>query len=635
LPTARNRAVNRARLTGWLCLLALPSHSACARESVQPASLSAARAKSPAVAAPAPATRPAAATRPAVATASDAPSTAPAASPEPVVEADDKTASTGKTATRAPAAAESPARLEATAADEPLLARGQELFGKYCAICHGEQGDGAGQFAYLMNPRPRNFRGEFFKLYTTQNQVPTDDDLLRTISRGMPGSAMPPWGHLPRTDLQALVRFVRRIKQDAVTADAGRKLAAGDLNQEEAAQEIADRCTPGPAIIVPAEPAFDELRWFRGRRLYLEGCASCHGADGRPVESAVKYDEQGYPVPPRSFVDGIFKGGSEGYQLYARVMKGLRGTPMPSYEGTMSGDEAWDLVHYVQSLTRAGAQERAQLRMGTIVAPAVQGKLPDRPQAPEWEQSRPVYVALTPLWWTDERIEGLVVQALHNDTEVAFRLSWIDPTEDTRAVRQDEFRDGVAIQFSLSPDPPFYMGSPGEHGGVNIWYWKADRQKDLDSGRQDVADAYPNRAVDQYQRPDGVPMADSAFQGGDPASLRPYLAYLTSWAAGNLVADPGLNTSVECLVARGPGTLAGKPANVQRVAGQAVYERGAWYVQMQRGLDLPAGEEHGAADERAFRRGDYLPVSFAVWNGSAGDRDGKKNISIWQKLVIE
>jgi hypothetical protein len=27
-------------------------------------------------------------------------------------------------------------------------------------------------------------------------------------------------------------------------------------------------------------------------------------------------------------------------------------------------------------------------------------------------------------------------------------------------------------------------------------------------------------------------------------------------------------------------------------------------------------------------------VSFAVWNGSAGDRDGKKSVTIWQDLVI-
>jgi len=79
------------------------------------------------------------------------------------------------------------------ALEDPVLARGKELFAKQCAICHGEAGDGAGQFAYLMNPGPRNFQQGNFKLATTQNQIPTDEDLLRTISRGMPGSAMPPW----------------------------------------------------------------------------------------------------------------------------------------------------------------------------------------------------------------------------------------------------------------------------------------------------------------------------------------------------------------------------------------------------------------------------------------------------------
>ncbi len=56
---------------------------------------------------------------------------------------------------------------------------------------------------------------------------------------------------------------------------------------------------------------------------------------------------------------------------------------------------------------------------------------------------------------------------------------------------------------------------------------------------------------------------------------------------------------------------------------------------MQRTLEISQGKEHTGEDERAFRPGDYLPVSFAIWEGGAGDRDGKKNISIWQKPVIE
>lgn len=607
----------KAAFVGLLCSLGLGPLPACARERALPApeplvaKQVPAREKSPPVLLKKP------------------------AASRPAAQARSEGARPSVKAPQSQPAERSPTSATADSAEDAVAAHGRQLFGKYCIVCHGEKGDGAGKFAYLMNPRPRNFQQEPFKLYTTQNQIPADDDLIRTISRGMPGSAMPPWGHLPRADLQALVRFVRQIKREAVSADVEQMVVKGDVAQDKALQEVADRCDAGPAIVVPAEPVFDELRWFRGRKLYLDSCAACHGTDGKPVASAIKFDDQGFPVPPRSFVDGIFKGGSEGYQLYARIMKGLRGTPMPSNEDSVKGDEAWDLIHYVQSLARAGAQERAQLRMGTIVAPAVQGKLPDGPRAPEWDQSRPVYVALTPLWWIEDRIEGLVVQAMHNEKEVAFRLSWLDATEDTRAVQQNEFRDGVAIQFSLSPDPPFYMGSTGLHGGVNIWYWKADRQKDLEAGRQDVADAYPNKVVDLYQRYDARPMEGSATQGNDPATLQTYFTYLTSWASGNLVATPTLKTAVECLVARGPGTLSGKPPNMQLIDGKAVFERGVWYVQMQRSLELPDEHKNSEADERIFKPGDYLPVSFAVWNGSAGDRDGKKNISIWQKLVIE
>jgi DMSO reductase family type II enzyme heme b subunit len=521
-------------------------------------------------------------------------------------------------------------RTEVNAAD-PILSRGQALFAKQCAICHGDQGDGAGKFAYLMNPRPRNFQQGNFKLSTTQNQVPTEEDLLRTISRGMPGSAMPPWAHLPLSDLQALAKYVKQVHLDAVTAEATK--SAGSA--ADVAESIAKRTQPGPALNVPPEPAFDDLHWFRGRKIYLEACASCHGADGHPVADAVKFDNEGYPVPPRSFVNGIFKGGSESHQLYARVVKGIKGTPMPSSEGVYKDDEVWDLIHYVQSLAKVGAQERAQLRQGTLVAPKVAGTLPPGPTDAAWNQARPLYVGLTPLWWTEDRVEGLVVQALHNEKDLALRFSWLDPNPDDRAVRQDEFRDAVAVQFALSSDPPFYMGSAGEGGGVNIWMWKADRQKNIATGYQDVDAAFPDRAVDMYPEQDFRLVDMTVTEWPRDVITKHSPEFITAWGAGNLVADPQLKTPVECLVARGPGTLAGKPANVQVVEGQAAFERGVWYVQMQRSMPLPHDCEHAGGDERAFQSGDYLPVSFAIWNGSAGDRDGKKNISIWQKLVIE
>lgn len=520
--------------------------------------------------------------------------------------------------------------------ETPELARGRELFVKQCAICHGDQGDGAGQFAYLMNPRPRNLKTGKFKLTTTQNLIPSNEDLLRTISRGMPGSAMPPWGHLPLADLKALVAFVRSVHLNALRAELDAGVKDGTYTPDEVPALLAARTQPGLPIIVPPEPKSDDLRWFNGRRVYLQGCASCHGPDGHPLPDAVKFDDEGYPDPPRSFVNGIFKGGMDGAALYCRITKGMRGTPMPAYEGTYSDDELWDLIHYVQSLTRAGSQERAQLQQGTFTAPKVSGPLPSGPTDAAWSQARPLYVAMTPLWWIDARIEGLVVQSLHNDSEIALRLTWLDPTQDDRAVRIDEFRDAVAIQFALSSDPPFYMGDRSQHGGVNIWMWKADRQKNIADGYQDVDAAFPQRAADMYPE---CPirhkdMSNNDWPHGALSEHNPM--FITAWGAGNLVADPTINTSVESLAARGPGTLSGRPRNVQLVQGQAVYERGTWTVQLQRALAAAdAKAPSNGSDERAFRSGDYLPVSFAIWNGSAGDRDGTKNISIWQKLVIE
>ena len=215
-----------------------------------------------------------------------------------------------------------------SALSDPMISRGKELFAKHCVICHGEEGDGAGKFAYLMNPRPRNLQQGNFKLATTQNQVPSDEDLLRTISRGMPGSAMPPWGHLPLSDLRALVAFVRDIRTRAAREESQVLVAKGELDAGALESFVNSRITPGLQVIVPPEPSADDIRWFNGRRIYLEACASCHGADGQPVADAVKYDAEGYPVPPRSFVNGIFKGGSEGHQLYVRIAKGLNTTTL-------------------------------------------------------------------------------------------------------------------------------------------------------------------------------------------------------------------------------------------------------------------------------------------------------------------
>src|SRR5256885_16825431 len=61
-----------------------------------------------------------------------------------------------------------------------------------CASCHGKDGRGDGPAAFSIGkyraPRPRDFtRGRFALRSTPTGTLPTDDDLLRTVERGIPG----------------------------------------------------------------------------------------------------------------------------------------------------------------------------------------------------------------------------------------------------------------------------------------------------------------------------------------------------------------------------------------------------------------------------------------------------------------
>ena len=71
---------------------------------------------------------------------------------------------------------------------------GKALYLKYCAQCHGENGDGEGYAAPHLRPRPRNFTTGKFKVRTTPNgALPTHQDLVNIIRRGMPYTSMPAW----------------------------------------------------------------------------------------------------------------------------------------------------------------------------------------------------------------------------------------------------------------------------------------------------------------------------------------------------------------------------------------------------------------------------------------------------------
>ncbi|HEX6210208.1 MAG TPA: ethylbenzene dehydrogenase-related protein [Methylomirabilota bacterium] len=503
----------------------------------------------------------------------------------------------------APTASISPA----TSAE--LLALGRRLYDKQCASCHGASGRGDGEAAYLLYPRPRDLVAGAFRLVSTWERVPTDEDLYRTISRGMPGSAMPSWSHLSEEERRALVRYVKALR-------------ASPLVVAPATDKGEGQSGTGVIAVPPRAPFTPEARALALER-FADACASCHGLTGKGDGAEEQKDEAGYPTRPRDLTVGVFKGDPDPVQLYRRIVAGMPGSPMPMSDWA-HGADAWHLVDLIRSWSSEAQRRRAEMQTFTIVARRVT-RVPDHPDAGTWRLATPVNLHLMPLWWRSDRPEELTVRAVHDGSQVALLLVWADTSQDHTAMRPQDFRDAVAVQLSPTPDPPFFaMGGPGQ--AVNIWMWKSERQADLEPAFQDLEKVYPNLGIDSYPNlkaaPVEQPTRHALTLGSDPL-------FVTGWGAGNIVSDPLRPSPAEDLVAQGFGTLRARGRGDQAVDARGVYTTGTYRVMLRRDL---RGRGEGAV---SLQPGATVPVGFAVWNGSAGDRDGKKSVTIWQELVLE
>ncbi len=500
-----------------------------------------------------------------------------------------------------------PAR-QLTATPE-LVDRGRELYRRRCTACHGEDGQGDGEAAYLLYPKPRNFVRGQFRFVSTWDGVPTDEDLFRVVSRGIPGSAMPSWAHLSEADRWALVHFTKSLSGEPLRVEPTISPAGGEAGQG--------------VIEVPPEPPEDSASVDLGRALFAEHCAKCHGplGHGDGPTAATLVDDAGFPIRPRDLNSGVFKGSPRPELLYRRIVAGIPGTPMPQ-SAFESPTDGWHLVHYVRSLSSERLRERAEMKRFRITAGRA-AHIPDHPDSGEWRSAPPVNLHLMPLWWRYDRPEYVTVQALHDGEQLALLLTWADASHDQAAIRPQDFRDGAAVQLATGPDEPFFaMGEKGRF--INIWMWKSDREADL-TGFHDIDWQYPNIGIDSYPNLKRSryeqPVRHALTVDSDPT-------FITGWGAGNIVADPMRRSSAEDLQAQGFGTLRARPAADQEVEATGIYDKGSYRVMFRRAL-VPRGE--GAA---VLTPGATVSVGFAIWNGSAGDRDGKKSVSIWQDLVI-
>jgi cytochrome c oxidase cbb3-type subunit 2 len=194
-------------------------------------------------------------------------------------------------------------------------------------------GRGDGPAAHLLVPRPRDFTLGRYKIRSTESgSVPSDDDLLRSVRKGLYGSAMPGWETLlPDADIMDVVGYIKSFSK---------RFAADPPNPIT----IPPRIPTSPQSLASGTAVYEKLQ-----------CGKCHGTDGRGTgATATRFvDDWQQPLRATDLTEPwTFHGGATAVDIYMRFRAGMSGTPMPSFADAASDVEMWDLANYVVSMAR-------------------------------------------------------------------------------------------------------------------------------------------------------------------------------------------------------------------------------------------------------------------------------------------
>lgn len=221
-----------------------------------------------------------------------------------------------------PAPSPSPAAYELLVpapADTSDLAAGQAVYAANCSGCHGDNGRGRTEGGQALRPVPFDLAD--FRLPSAQ--------VVRALTEGIPGTAMPAWNNLPRSQFHAVLDYVLSLPQTP-------------------ALRPSEQWAPEPALMEA------------GKRVFDTHCTRCHGANG-----AGDGPEAGsYKRPPANFhqIEVSFRGAD------SVIRNGVPGSGMPAWP-LLTPAEIQAVTVYIRSFYQQPLAANAVLQPAKERAP--------------------------------------------------------------------------------------------------------------------------------------------------------------------------------------------------------------------------------------------------------------------------
>ncbi len=479
---------------------------------------------------------------------------------------------------------------------------GKGLYLKYCSQCHGEKGDGEGYATPHLHPRPRDFTTGKFKVRTTPTgALPTHQDLVNVIRRGMPYTSMPGWPNLSSQDVSNLAYFLKTFSPDFSNPEI----------------------VPQP-VPLPGAPRATNESIELGKTLYQEtGCVRCHGTLGRgdgPSAPTLR-DDWGHSIRAADLSQSwTFRGGSSREDIFRTMTTGLNGTPMPGFLEALTPEQRWAITDFIVSLSGNSGPGYANL----VVARRVQDPI-DLAKGAASFASAPVArfpiigQIMEPGRAFHPPATSVTVQAIYDADSIALLVRW----HDMSAQKTGENGPSLPVPPEEEEAPAAGAAAGGSGGAESIF------------GEEEVAPAPAGQAQDPFADAADAP-AGAPSEFSDAVSIqipsqvptdarKPYFIFgdaqnpVDLWFFDLAGPDP--------LQFTGRGSAEIAPDDTGDLTGVASYDEGEWSVTFKRPLRATSGA--------TFSPGEFMPMAFSVWDGFSRERGNRRGLSLWYSLYME
>jgi cytochrome c len=482
---------------------------------------------------------------------------------------------------------------------------GKKLYLKNCSQCHGDKGDGEGYAATHLRPRPRNFTTGKFKVRTTPNgALPTHQDLVNIIRRGMPYTSMPAWPDLADAEVSDLAYFITTFSPEFSSTDS----------------------VPA-AVPLPRAPKATKASIELGKKLYEEtGCVKCHGTLGRGdgPSAPTLVDDWGHPIRAADLAQSwTLRGGSSREDIFRTMSTGFNGTPMPSFLDALTADQRWAITDFIDSLSGSEGPGYSNL----VVARHVQTPIDLAKGAANFASAPAARFPIVGQIMEPGRsfhppATNVTVQAIYDADSVALLVRW----HDMSAEKAGKAGPSLTVP-AAEEEEPAAGGSSGGSAGAS-----AGGSSGSVFGAEEVAPAPAGQAQDPFAEAAGAPPSEFAdavavqIPSQVPAGARkPYFIFGDGQNSVDLwffdLSRPGPTQ----FTGKGSADIAAKDPS--DLTGVASYDQGEWSAIFKRPLRPASGA--------AFSPGEFMPVAFSVWDGFSRERGNRRGLTLWYSLYVE